>query len=137
MATFAESVRQALSEDYKANIAIDPDYNLLHIFNWVWNPSTLKPERMKQPTINIGDLTVTFGDVERLLANQYYLRMKPYSYASGRIKYLCRNTDIDAGETDIDWFCWKFTDASPPEHEGPRQGAVNNEAAVNALSWNI
>jgi len=107
-------------------------------YNRVWNPSTLAWERMKQPVLELtGDLTVTLGDVERLLADQYYLRMKPYAYASGRIKYICRNTDIDANETDTDWFCWKLTDASPPEKEGPRQGAVNNVAAVDGLSWNI
>lgn len=119
-------------------IKVDPDSKSLRVNLWVYNPSTLDWERMKQPTLELtGDLTVTLGDVERLLANQYYLRMKPFSYASGRIKYICKNTDIDANETDTDWFCWKFTDASPPEHEGPRQGAVNNEAAVNGLSWNI
>ena len=109
----------------------------LTVLNKVYNFSALAWERMKQPVIELtGDLTVSMGDVERLLANQYYKRMKPYSYASGRIKYICRNTDFGAGETDADWFCWKYSDASPPEYEGPLQGAVDTEGAVNGLSWN-
>jgi len=64
-------------------------------------------------------------------------RMKTYSYANGNIKYVCNNEDIDANETDTDWLCWKFTDADIPDKEGPRAGAVNTEAAVNTLSWNI
>lgn len=108
------------------------------IYNRVWNPTTLAWERMKQPILEFaGDLTVTLGDVERLLANQYYKRMKTYSHASGRIKYICRNTTIDAAETDTDWFCWYFTDASPPEIEGPLQGAVNTEGTVDALGWTL
>jgi hypothetical protein len=99
-----------------------------------YNPSTLAWERGKQPTLELtGDLTVTLGDVERLLADQYYKRMKPYGHASGRPKYVCRNTDIDANETDTDWFCWKYSDADLPEIEGPRQGAVNTEGTVDAL----
>ncbi len=104
---------------------------------YVYDTGTTSWVAMQQPTLNIenADLTVTMGDVEKLLAKQYYLRMKPYTHASGRVKYVCRNTDIDAAETDTDWFCWKYSDAAVPEIEGPRQGAVNTEATVNALSW--
>jgi len=118
--------------------AYDPDEEVFKVAAYVYNASTLAWERMTQPTIHIaGDLTVTLGDVERLLADQYYLRMKTYAHASGRIKYVCKNTDIDAAETDTDWYCWKFTDAAAPDSEGPRQGAVNTEVAVDGLSWNI
>ena len=116
----------------------DTDEEVFKVAQYVWNTTTLAWDRMSQPTIHIaGDLTVTLGDVERLLADQYYARMKTYAHSSGRIKYLCKNTDIDAGETDTDWFCWKFTDAALPDKEGPRSGAVNTEAAIDALSWNI
>ena len=119
-------------------IAADDQTNTLKIANYCYNPSTLQWERMKQPTVEIeGDLTVTMGDLERLLNDHYYQRMKPYSYASGNIKYLCKNTDIDANETDTDWLIWKFTDADIPEKEGPRTGAVNTEAGIDGLGWNI
>lgn len=118
-------------------LGYDYDYDIYKVALMVWNPSTLAWERMKQPTLELtGDLTVTLGDVERALTNQYFKRRKRYLYASGRIKYICKNTDIDANETDTDWLIWKYQDESSPGEEGPRTGAVNNEAAINALSWN-
>ena len=117
----------------------DPDEEVFKVAVYVYNTTTLEWERMVQPKIELsaGDLTVTLDDVERLLSNQYYKRTKIYAYSSGRIKYLCKNTDIDAGTTDTDWLCWKFTDAALPDSEGPRLGAVNTEGTVDALSWNI
>lgn len=83
------------------------------------------------------ELSASFDDIEDLLAKRYYKRMKPYAWASARPKYIARNTDIDALEIDADWSIWKYTDADLPEIEGPRTGAVNTEAAINALAWNI
>ena len=119
--------------------AYDTDEEVFKVAGLVYNPLTLAWERMVQPKIelSVGDLTVTLGDVERLLSNQYYKRTKIYAHSGGRIKYLCKNTDIDAGETDTDWLCWKYTDAALPNSEGPRSGAVNTEGTVDALSWKI
>jgi hypothetical protein len=64
-----------------------------------------------------------------------YRRLKMFEYASGNLKYLCRNTNIDAEETDGDWDVWKFTDADLPTIEGPRTGAVNTEGVVDAFNW--
>jgi hypothetical protein len=64
-----------------------------------------------------------------------YPRMKPYTYASGRVKYICKNTDINASESRTDWVVWKYSDADIPVIEGPRTGAVNSEAVVNAYPW--
>jgi hypothetical protein len=115
-------------------VKLDPDSRSIRVNVWVYNTTTLAWERMKQPTLELtGDLTVTLGDVERLLADQYYQRGKTYTHASGRVKYVCRNTDIDANETDTDWFCWLYSDADVPDWEGPRQGAVNTEGTVDAL----
>jgi len=115
----------------------DPDEEVFKVALQVYNPLTLGWERMVQPKIELsaGDLTVTLGDVERLLSNQYYKRTRIYAHSSGRIKYLCKNTDVDAETTDTDWLCWKFTDAALPNSEGPRSGAVNTEGTVDALSW--
>jgi len=129
--------------DTKAPViaAIDAETKTLRVNNWVWDPlASPNPTwvRGRQATVELqGDLTVAMGDVERLLANQYYKRMKSYSYASGRIKYVCQNTDIDANETDTDWFVWKYTDDAAPDWEGTRQGAVNTEGTVDLYSWNI
>ena len=102
---------------------------------YVWDTDTLAWVRNQQPMVSIGDLTVTMGDVEALQANTYWKRSKPYIHASGRLKYYCKNTDIDANETDTDWWIWKYSDDAIPGSEGPRLGAVNTEAAINALSW--
>ena len=126
--------------DTKAPViaAIDATSKTLRINNWVWDTGTTAWVRMKQPTLELtGDLTVTMGDVERILGDQYYKRMKIYAYGSGRAKYICKNTDIDAAESDTDWFCWKLTDADLPDKEGPRLSAVNAEATIDAKSWNI
>jgi len=66
-----------------------------------------------------------------------YCRVKPYLYVSDNIKYICKNTDIDANDTDTDWVIWKYSDAEVPEKEGPRTGAVTNAGVIDALSWNI
>ena len=123
----------------RSKLGYDTDEEVFKTALYVWNTTTLAWDRMSQPTIELsaGDLTVTMGDVERILNDQYYLRMKPYVHASRRPKYICKNTNIDANETDTDWLCWKYSDADIPEIEGPRQGAVNTEGTVDALSWNI
>ena len=115
---------------------MDLDEEIFKVGGYVWDTTLLEWVRMKQPTLEIGDLTVSFSDVEALLADNYWKRMKPYTYASERPKYICRNTDIDANETDTDWYIWKYSDADLPTIEGPRQGAVNSEAVINLLAWN-
>ena len=66
-----------------------------------------------------------------------YQRTMFYAYSSGRVKYKCKHVDIDANTTDADWDIWKYSDDDFPNDEGPRIGAVNTEAVINALSWNI
>ena len=84
-----------------------------------------------------GTLVAHVDDVEAFLADTYYKRLKLYNYASDRVKYVCKNTDIDANETDADWSIWKCTDADALAKEGPRSGAVDTEAGIDALGWNI
>jgi len=52
----------------------DPTVNSKHVTNHVWNPSTLAWEKMAQPVLNANnvDLTGSFGDVEALLAENYW-----------------------------------------------------------------
>ncbi len=58
-----------------------------------------------------------------------------YSYASGRAKYQCLHLDPSAATTDKEWYVIKYSDAVLPESEGPRRGAVNTEAVINAFDW--
>ena len=122
------------------NIGMDEDSEGLNVNLYRWDIDTTAWVKYDPTKVEFtGDLTVTMGDVEALLADNYYKRMKPYTHTSGRVKYLCKNTDIDAAESDIDWFAWLYTDADVPEIEGPRicTGGVATEGAINALSWNI
>lgn len=121
-------------------VGCDEDSRGLHTNMWVWDTNSTAWVRMKQPVVEVsGDLTITMGDLEALLADHYYKRTKTYSYGSGRIKYLARNTDIDAAEADTDWLCWKFSDADNADSEGPRTASsgVATEGAIDGLSWNI
>ena len=122
-------------------VAVDAETQTLRTNNWVWDPlASPNPTWIRDVGARVtveGDLTVTMGDVERLLGDQYYARMKIYSHSSGNVKYVCKNTNIDAAESDTDWYCWKFTDADIPDKEGPRQSAVDAEATIDAESWNI
>lgn len=86
----------------------------------------------------LGDLTVTMGDLEKLLAGTYWQRDKPYLYGSGRVKYLCKNTDKDAEFTTTTWRIWKFTDAAISEREGPRVGRADSAANIDGdHTWKI
>lgn len=85
-----------------------------------------------------GDLTATMGDVEKLLSGSYWQRSQPYLYGSGRTKYLCKNTGIDAALATTTWRIWKFSDAAVPQTEGPRVGRADSAANIDGdHSWNI
>jgi hypothetical protein len=120
-------------------VGMDEDSRGLHVNQWVWDTGTSAWVRMTQPVVLADDLTVSMGDVEALLADHYYKRSKTYSYASGRIKYLAKNTDIDALEADVDWLVWKYSDADNADSEGPRTATsgVATVGAIDGLSWNI
>lgn len=72
-------------------------------------------------------------------SNYTYAREKLFYYSDGTLKYQCGHVDADAAETDDDWDCFKFvwSSGNMTDKEGPLQGAVNTEAAVTALTWNI
>ncbi len=114
----------------------DSDEGVFKVALEVWDTIGLDWVRMTQPVIDAGDLTLSFSDIEALLADNYFKRMQPYAYGSTRPKYICRNTDIDANLTDTDWYIWKYSDADLPTIEGPRIGACNTEGVVDGLSWN-
>ena len=63
-------------------------------------------------------------------------RRVQYNWSNGNPKYLSYNANVDAVETDIDWEITKFTEDILKE-QGPLLGAVNSEAVINALTWDI
>lgn len=55
-----------------------------------------------------GDLTVTMGDVEKLLAEAYWLNTKLFYDASDNCIYKCCNNDLSAADGDTDWYVTKY-----------------------------
>ena len=100
-------------------LRLDDDKKTLRVGNYVYDPTTLEWVRQQQAD------------------GASYARMKMYVYGPGRPKYICKNSGIDANETDTDWQIRKYTDSDSPESEGERTGAVNAEGAIDALAWNI
>lgn len=89
--------------------AVEEGTQTLRINNWIWNTVSLAWERMKQPSIEYsGDLTVTMGDVERLLAENYWVNIKFDWDVDGNCTYKGMNTDLSANDGDVDWHIVKF-----------------------------
>ncbi len=112
--------------------------NGLNVFLHIFNPTTLDWEKYKGVSVYAENLTISMDDMEKLAADFYFQRVKIYYDGSNNAEYVCKNTDIDANETDTDWYCWKLVyDGSNnmTDKEGPRQGAVN--VAPTGLGWNI
>ena len=63
-------------------------------------------------------------------------RRVQYNWSNGNPKYLAYNVNSDAVETDTDWEITKYTE-DVLKQQGPFRGAVNSEAVINALSWDI
>ena len=102
---------QGSDPDSKAAVAaaVEAGTRTLRINNWVWDVGSVSWIRMKQPSIEYsGDLTVTMGDVERLLAGAYWLNIK-YDYnANGELIYKGCNDDLNAANGDTDWYITRF-----------------------------
>jgi len=91
------------------NLYSDGTSKTLRINNWVWNTSSLAWERMKQPSLELtGDLTVTLGDVERLLAHRYYLEHRREFDALGRLEYEGWHTTFGAATNAAGWLIKKY-----------------------------
>jgi len=122
--------------DTKAPViaAIDAASKTLRINNWVWNTVTLVWERMKQPTLELtGDLTVTMGDVEKLLASDYWKDQR-LEYSGGDLIYKGLNTVHKAATSATTWYIWKYTwDGSDCTRiEGPLVGSWDGN---DGLAW--
>ena len=122
--------------DTKAPIiaAIDAESKTLRVSNWVHDVDTVAWVRMKQPTLELtGDLTVTMGDVERLLASDYWKDQR-FEYSAGDLIYKGFNTTHKAAVGATTWYIWKFTwvGADCTRIEGPLVGAWNNNSG---LAW--
>jgi hypothetical protein len=115
------------------NVKLDGPTQSLRINNWVWNPTTMAWERMKQPTIDIGsaDLTVSMGDVERLLADNYWKDQR-MDWDGDDLFYKGLHTSSDASTSDANWYIFKYTWATGDllRIQGPEVGSWDGREAL-------
>jgi len=77
------------------------------------------------------------GNLAKYLAGTAWAQTYYYAYASGRVKYICKNVSIYAALADNTWYTWKYDDAELPRSEGPRiaTAGIAAVADVDGLAW--
>ena len=113
--------------------SVDVASEALKVACLVYNTDTLAHEWMTQPVVNIGDLTVTMGDVEALLANAYW-EDTLFDFTSGNLDYKGQHTVHKTAEGAATWWIWKYTwtSGNPTRIEGPLVGSWTNRSS---LAW--
>jgi len=113
----------------------DSDKKTVRVGLYVWDSDGLTWVKMVQPSISVDadDLTVTMGDVEKLLANNYWKDAR-FDYTSGDLDYKGLNTTHKAATSATSWYVWKFTYSGGElvRMEGPLTGSWDNRAS---LAW--
>ena len=105
----------------------------LAVIQYVWNTTTLQWEKMVQPMIYADDLTVEMGDIEKLLAANYWKEQR-YEFSGNNPIYKGLHTTIGAATSNTNWYIWKFTFTgnNPTRIQGPIVGSWDNRAS---LGW--
>lgn len=82
---------------------------LVPVANYVYHVGDTEWQKGQQSLLDVtGDLTVTMGDVEKLLAKDYWKNVQ-YDYdGSGNMIYLGRNINLTAANDDTDWYIIKY-----------------------------
>jgi hypothetical protein len=121
--------------DFLGVIRVDQDNDGIVVNLRVYDPDTLAWVRMTQPGLNIdqADLTVSMGDVEKLLSENYWKQVR-YDWTSGNLDYKGFNLLATAAEDATDWYVWKYTwsDSKPTRVQGPLVGTWTGRSG---LSW--
>lgn len=104
------------------------------VYNFVYNPSTLSWERMKQPVVELsGDLTVTMGDVEAATNNTYW-RKTLYDYdVNDNVIYKGFHITYNAADSDTSHYIIKYTYTG--DNVTKKQLAVGAWTNRTGLSW--
>lgn len=86
-------------------IRSEGDMNSLLVASHVWDAVAGAWVKMKQPTLAVGDLTVTMGDLEKLASGQYWLSTKIEfdTNTPKRIKYVGLHTTMGVATSDAEW----------------------------------
>lgn len=86
-------------------IRSEGDMNSLLVATHVWDSVAGAWVKAKQATLEVGDLTVTMGDLEKLAAGWYWLSTKIEfdSNTPKRIKYVGLHTTMGVATSDAGW----------------------------------
>lgn len=113
----------------------DPTSKSMRVNLWVWDTGTTAWVRMVQPSMNVDadDLTITMGDVEKLLSRNYW-KDKRLEYSAGDLIYKGFNTSHGAATDAATWYIWKHTWSAGDltRIEGPLIGTWDGRAD---LAW--
>ena len=115
-------------------VSLDDLTGGIAVIQYVWDTTLLQWVKMQQPTINADDLTITMGDVERLLAGNYWNDQR-FEFSGDDLIYKGLNTTHKALTSDTDWYILKYTwdgSGNPTRIEGPLVGSWDNRAS---LAW--
>lgn len=110
------------------------DEGRIRVRNEVFDPNLLAWVRMKQPTVEVGgDLNITMGDVERILAGNYWKDQR-FDYEGNNVVYKGLNVTHKAGTDSSTWYVWRYTwvGNNCTRIEGPLMGTWNGRAD---LGW--
>lgn len=99
----------------------------------IWDAVELEWVKMQQPTLELnGDLTVSMGDIERLLAQNYW-KEKRYEYdVDDNPIYIGYHTTINAATNNTNWYVFKYTwnGGNSTRIQGPSVGSWDNRAGL-------
>lgn len=114
---------------------IDLDKYTLRVGLFVWDSDSGTWEKMEQPSIDLyaDDLTVSMGDVEKLLATSYWKDQR-MDYLAGKLVYKGLNTAHGISTSDDSWYIQKYTwsAGTMTRIEGPLVGSWDDRAT---LGW--
>ena len=78
----------------------------------VWSVALTDWVKMTQPALELtGDLTVTMGDVEALLADNYW-KIILVDNTTGNIDYIGKHTVAATAQGTATWHVWRYADYS-------------------------
>ena len=127
----AKDTEEKAYEDVECLEMGDGKHGLI-VIPTVYDPDTGEFVLQTQPNVMVdGDLTVTMGDVEKLLANNYWKDQR-LEWSGDDLIYKGYHTTTNASQSDSNWYIFKYTGSSGDlvRKQGPAVGAWTNRASL-------
>lgn len=120
--------------EQQAPVKLEETPQAMRVALLVWDSVALDWVKMEQPSLEFsGDLTASFGDVERLLIGNYFNDVR-YEYTGDELIYIGYNVVHKAAEAATTWVIFKlsYTSGNLVRKEGPLVGSWTDKGA---LAW--